>query len=204
MKVKKFRGGAACACLAVAVFVTAQPASPPARAQTTGPAAQVEVSPKHREAFAAFEASVKKYVAMREELEGKMPKLPKEATPEQIEKHKAALQTAVRAARASARQGDIFTPVAAGHIREAIKADAPAEVKREVREAVLESEVKNVPLRVNYPYPESEEMLEMTPTLLLRLPQLPKQMRFRYMGRNLLLMDRENGLIIDFMPDALP
>jgi hypothetical protein len=204
MRVKKYRGGAACACLAAALFVTAQPAAPSARAQTTGPAAQIEVSPKHKEAFAAFEASVKKYVAMREEIEGKMPKLPKDAKPEQIEKHKAALQGAVRAARTSAKQGDIFTPVAASHIREAIKADAPAKVKREVREAVTESEVKRVPLRVNQPYPETEEMLEMSPTLLLRLPQLPKQMRFRYVGRNLLLMDRENGLIIDFMPDALP
>lgn len=204
MRVKRVKGGAACACLAVALFVTAQPATPSASAQTTGPAAQVQVSPKHKEAFAAFEARVKAYVAMREGIEDKMPKLPKDAKPEQIEKHKAALQTAVRAARASAKQGDIFTPVAAGHIREAIKADAPAKVKQEVREAVTESEVKRVPLRVNQPYPESEEMLEMTPTLLLRLPQLPKQMRFRYVGRSLLLMDRENGLIIDFMPDALP
>jgi hypothetical protein len=184
--------------------VSAQPATPSASAQTTGPAAQVEVSPKHKEAFAAFEARVKEYVAMREGLEGKMPKLPKDATPEQIEKHKKALQDAVRAARASAKPGDIFTSVAAGHIREVIKTEAPARVKQEVREAVLESEVKGVPLRVNHPYPESQEMLEMTPTLLLRLPQLPKQLRYRYIGRSLLLMDRENGLIIDFMPDALP
>jgi hypothetical protein len=33
---------------------------------------------------------------------------------------------------------------------------------------------------------------------------LPQQVRYRYVGRNLLLVDRENGLIIDFMTDALP
>lgn len=201
MKVKIFKGGVACAGLAVALFVSAAPS---ASAQTTGPAAQAQVSPKHKDAFAAFEARVKEYVSMREGIEGKMPKLSKEAKPEEIEKHKEALQNAVRAARASAKQGDIFTAEAAGHIREVIKAESPAGVKQEVRETVQDGEVKQVPLRVNYPYPESAELLEMPPTLLLRLPQLPKQMRFRYVGRSLLLMDRENGLIIDFMPDALP
>ena len=204
MKTKRFKGGAACACLAVALLSAAQPATPSASAQTTGPAAQVQVSPKHKEAFAAFEARVKDYVALRESIEGKMPKLSKDARPEEIEAHKKALQEAMRAARASAKQGDIFTPVAVGHIREVIKSDAPAKVKREVRETVIESEVKGVPLRVNYAYPDSQELLEMTPTLLLRLPQLPKQVRYRFVKGNLLLVDRENGLIVDYMTDALP
>lgn len=174
----------------------------PVAAQT--PAAQVVVSPKHKEAFDAFEARVKEYVAMREGIEGKMPKLSKDATPEEIEAHKTAFQNAVRVARASARQGELFVPILAEHIREVIKSEMPTKVKQEVRETVTESEVKAVPVRVNYPYPESEELLEMSPTLLLRLPQLPKQVRYRYVGRNMLLVDRENGLIIDFMPDALP
>lgn len=165
---------------------------------------QVTVAPKHAQAFEAFEARVKEYVAMREGIEGKLPKLPKDATPEQIEAHKAAFQDAVRAARSGAKQGDLFAPVLAGHIREVIKSETKPKEKQEVRETVLESEVKGVPLRVNHPYPESEELLEMPPTLLLKLPQLPKQVRYRYVGRSLLLVDRENALIIDFMPDALP
>jgi hypothetical protein len=204
MKAKRFHGVAAYACLALALFLAAQPAPHPASAQTTGPAGQIQVPPQHKEAFAAFEARVKEYVALRESVEGKLPKLSKDARPEEIEKHKAALQEAVRAARVSAKPGDIFTPVAAGHIREVIKTEAPARVKQEVRETVLESEVKGVPLRVNNMYPESQELLEMTPTLLLRLPQLPKQVKYRFVDRNLLLVDRENGLIVDYMTDALP
>src|ERR1044072_1937667 len=171
-----------------------------ARAQTP----QVTIAPKHAQAFAAFEARVKEYVAMREHLEDGLPKLSKDATPEQIEAHKTAFQDAVRAARTAAKQGDLFTAELAGHIREVIKLETKPKEKQEVRETVLESEVKGVPLRVNYPYPESEELLEMSPALLLKLPQLPKQVKYRYVGRSLLLVDRENGLIIDFMPDALP
>jgi len=172
-----------------------------ARAQ--GPP-QATVAPKHARAFAAFEARVKEYVAMRERTEEGLPKLPKDATPEQIEAHKVAFQEAVRAARARAKQGDIFAPEVAGHIREFIKSETKPKEKQEVRETVLESEVKGVPLRVNYPYPETEELIEMPPALLLKLPQLPKQVRYRYVGRSLLLVDRENGLIVDFMTDALP
>jgi hypothetical protein len=165
---------------------------------------QVSVAPKHAQAFAAFEARVKEYVSLREGIEGKLPKLSKDATPEQIEAHKDAFQDAVRAARAGAKQGDLFTPEVAGHIRELLKSETKAKEKQEVRKTVLGAEVKGVPLRVNYPYPETEELIEMPPALLLKLPQLPKQVKYRYVGQSLLLVDRENGLIIDFMPDALP
>ncbi len=173
-----------------------------ARAQQQSP--RVTIAPKHAQAFSDFEARVKEYVSMREGVEEKLPKLSKGATPEQIEAHKNAFQDAVRTARAGAKQGDLFTPEAAGHIREVIKSETKPKEKREVRETVLESEVKGVQLRVNYPYPETQELLEMSPALLLKLPQLPKQVKYRYVGRNMLLVDRENGLIIDFMPDALP
>ena len=192
-----------CAGVAVALLASCVPVCVSyARAQQQAP--QVTIAPKHAEAFSDFEARVKEYVSLRESIEEKLPKLSKDATPEQIEAHKIAFQDAVRAARAGAKQGDLFTPEVAGHIREVIKSETKPKEKQEVRETVLESEVKGVPLRVNYPYPETEELLEMPPALLLKLPQLPKQVKYRYVGRSLLLVDRENGLIIDFMADALP
>ena len=204
MKPKRSLVGSLTAGLACALLAAAAPASLPAAAQTPAPA-QAVVAPKHKEAFAAFEARVKKYVSLRERVEGRLPKLSKDATPEQIEAHKAAFQEAVRAARASAKPGDLFVPVLAQHIREVIKSELKPATKQEVRQTVLEAGLsKAVPLRVNYPYPDSQELIEMPPTLLLRLPQLPKQVRYRYVGRNMLLVDRENGLIVDFMTDALP
>ena len=153
----------------------------------------------------AFEKRVKDYVKLREGIEAKMPKLSKEAKPEEIEVHKKQLQESVRAARVGAKHGDIFTPEAAALVRAIIKDEFKGKDRVELRKTVLvESEVKSVPLRVNYPYPETKEQLEMPPTLLLRLPQLPKQIRYRFVGNNMLLVDRENGLIIDYMTGALP
>jgi hypothetical protein len=163
------------------------------------------MDPASKQTLAAFEQRVKEYAKMREALEDKMPKLSKEAKPEEIQKHKAEFQQRVRAARVGAKPGDIFTPEAAKLIRAIIKDEFKGRDRVELRDTVLrESENKAVPLRVNYPYPESQELLEMPPTLLLRLPQLPKQVRFRFVRDNLLLVDRENGLIVDYMTNALP
>lgn len=159
----------------------------------------------NKQSAEAFEKRVKQYVKLRESIEEKMPKLSKEAKPEEIEIHKKRFQESVRAARDGAKHGDIFTPDAAAMIRAIIKDEFKGRDRVELRKTVLvEAEVKSLPLRVNYPYPEAKEQLEMPPTLLLKLPQLPKQIRYRFVGQNMLLVDRENGLIIDYMTDAIP
>jgi hypothetical protein len=79
----------------------------------------------------------------------------------------------------------------------------PAE-RQELKASVMQADTKGVPLRVNYPYPENKELTQIPPTLLLRLPELPQQVKYRFVNRNLLLVDHENGLIVDFMPGALP
>lgn len=175
-------------------------------ALVTAPAsASIQTSTEKNPIAVTFEKRVKDYVKLREEIESKMAKLSKEAKPEEIEVHKKQLQESVRAARSGSKHGDIFTPEAATLIRGIIKDEFKGKDRVELRKTVLiESEVKALPLRVNYPYPEVQEQLEMPPTLLLRLPQLPKQIRYRFVGENMLLVDRENGLIIDFMTNALP
>ena len=180
---------------------------PPAAGQTPGQqkdAAQVGISARDKQAVAAFEARVKKYSKLRERIEGKMPKLSKESTPEQIQAHKTAFEQRVRAARTGAKPGQMFTPDIARYIRATIREEFKGTERKELRETVLEADTKGVPLRVNYTYPETKELVEMSPTLLLKLPQLPKQLRYRFVKRNLLLVDRENDLIVDYMLDALP
>jgi hypothetical protein len=148
----------------------------------------------------AFQNRVKDYVKLREKIEGSLPNLSSEATPEEIEAHKKGFQERVQAERAGAKPGDIFGADIAAYIRATLREEAT----RKDKKTVLEAETKGVPMRVNYPYPESKEFSQTPPTLLLRLPELPKQMKYRFVGRNLLLVDRENGLIVDFMPGAMP
>lgn len=170
----------------------------------TSASAQTAFTGTSRAAASQFEKRAKEYVQLRERLEGQLPKLPKKATPEQIEAHKAALLKLVQGARAGTKHGDVFTPEATTLIRNIIKAEFKGRDRRELRSAVFEAETKGVPIKVNAAYPESKELLEMPPSLLLALPQLPKQVRYRFVGTSLLLVDRESNLIIDYMTNALP
>lgn len=203
MRVRKFLSAGAALCLGAALL-SGQPGAASTLGGQTPEGSPVALSPKAREAVTAFEERAKAYAKRREELEEKLPKLDKSSTPEQIEAHKESFQEIVRDDRAGAKQGDIFTEEIAAHIREIIKGEFKGKDLQELRTTVLEAETKGVALRVNHPYPEAKELVEMPPTLLLRLPQLPKQLRYRFVGSNLLLVDRENGLIVDYMLNALP
>ncbi|MDQ4121593.1 MAG: hypothetical protein M3209_09120 [Acidobacteriota bacterium] len=167
-------------------------------------AAQRLLSPQDKKIIADFEKAAQEYVELRERLEEKLPDLPKEATPEQIEAHKVAFQKSVQSARQTAKQGDLFNSAVTQIIRGLIKAQFKGQERTELRKTVLEADTKGVPLKINYPYPDSIELIEMPPALLLQLPQLPKQLRYRFVGRSLLLVDRENSLIVDYMTNALP
>jgi hypothetical protein len=162
------------------------------------------LSVKDREMVVAFQERVKDYSKLRESIEDKMPKLAKESTPAEIEAHKKEFEKRVRSARTDARRGQMFKPNIATYIRALIRNEFKGRERQELRATVLEADTKGIPLRVNYVYPETKELVEMPPPLLLKLPNLPKQLRYRFVGRNLLLVDRENGLIVDYMLNALP
>lgn len=153
-------------------------------------------------AVAAFNERVKQYIKLRKKTE--VPKLSDKNKPEQIEAQMASLQASIIIARATAKAGDIFTPDIASLIRRAIRQEFKGERLRKLRETLREAQTKGVPLRANVPYPETKELIEMPPTLLLKLPVLPKELHYRFVGGYLLLVDKEARLIVDVMPGAVP
>ena len=161
-------------------------------------------SPADKAALQMFEKQVNEYVALRKKVLANAPKLSKDSTPEQLNAYRLALEDSLRKARSGAKPGDLFRPETAGYIRRTLKNEFQGKDRRELRDAVFETETQGVVLRVNYPYAQSAELSEMPATLLAKLPQLPKEVRYRFVGRSMLLVDRESNVIIDYMPDALP
>ena len=153
---------------------------------------------------ADFERRVRDYASRREALEDQIPKLSKQASAEEIAAHKKALLQTVLAERKGAVRGMVFTPAAEQLIRSTIADLYKGRDRTALKKELAEAENATVVVRVNAVYPESAELLEMPPTLLLALPQLPKQVRYRFVGTKLLLVDRENHLIVDYMTNALP
>ncbi|HET6892361.1 MAG TPA: hypothetical protein VFH31_14765 [Pyrinomonadaceae bacterium] len=161
-------------------------------------------SEREKRLIADFNRHVKDYLKQREKVKSKLPPLSKDATPEQITAYQKSFVEALRAMRAGTQQGYIFNKEFAPYLRTIIKTEFPPRDKAEIREVILEADTKGVPLKVNHPYPETKELTQIPPTLLLKLPQLPKEVKYRYVGRHMLLVDTDNGLIIDYMLNALP
>jgi hypothetical protein len=174
------------------------------KTQNAALAEPVVVSPADKAAIDVFEKEVKDYIALRNKVRENAPKLSKDSTPEQINAYRTALELSLRNARPNAKRGEFFRPETADFIRRTLKTEFQGQDRKELREQIFETELKGVVLRVNYPYAQSAELSEMPATLLTKLPQLPKELRYRFVGRNMLLVDRESNVILDFMPDALP
>jgi hypothetical protein len=174
------------------------------KTQNAALAEPVVVSPADKAAIDAFEKQVKDYIALRNKVRENAPKLSKDSTPEQIHAYRTALELSLRNARPHAKRGEFFQPATADFIRRTLKTEFQGQDRKELREQIFETETQGVVLRVNYPYAQSAELSEMPATLLSKLPQLPKELRYRFVGRNMLLVDRESDVIIDIMPDALP
>jgi hypothetical protein len=155
-------------------------------------------------AVAAFQKRVKDYVDRREQLETTLPKLSKDAKPEQIKQHEQAFEELVRKERISAKVGDLFTSDIAQYIRKAIQENFKGAKRQRLKKTVADEKPTEVTLRVNYPYPNDEKVVNMPPTLLLKLPELPKQLHYEFVGRHLILLDRETRLIVDYLANALP
>lgn len=172
--------------------------------QTPTLAPPVVLSSADKTALEAFEQQVKNYLQLRNKVKDNAPKLSKDSTPEEIQAYRTTLEQSLRTARQGVKRGDFFTPAIADYIRRTLKREFRGKDRRELRDTILETELQGVVLRVNYPYPQSAELSEMPAIVLAKLPQLSKELRYRFVGRNLLLVDRESNVIIDYMPDALP
>jgi hypothetical protein len=59
-------------------------------------------------------------------------------------------------------------------------------------------------LQINQSYPEKVPLQSTPPTLLLNLPELPKGLEYRILGRELVLRDSDANIVVDYIPNALP
>jgi hypothetical protein len=190
--------------LCFSVFVAFANTALAQQSQNAALAPPAVVSAADKAAIQMFEKQVNEYVALRNKARANAPRLSKDSTPEQIHAYRMALEESLRNARTGAKRGELFRPETADYIRRTLKTEFKGKDRRELRDKIFETETQGVVLRVNYPYNENAELSEMPATLLAKLPQLPKEVRYRFVGRNMLLVDRESNVIIDYMPDALP
>lgn len=172
----------------------------PAGAAGQGPSPATADAP----VWADFVTRVNVYVAVHLAAERAAPKLPQEATPVQIDQTQRAMAERILAARADAKRGDIFTPAMSTLVRRVLREvlSGPDGARR--RAAIMDVNVKFIPLTANQRYPDDVPLTTMPPGLLKVLPELPEEMEYRFIGPHLILFDQHAHIIPDFIPDALP
>ena len=152
-----------------------------------------------------FADRVQAYVKMQKSLESSLPTLKPTKDAAQIVEHQHALAMKIADARRDARQGDIFTHEVTERFRKIIRKAFQGPEGRLARRTIQQdTPFKVVVLRVNDVFPEGIPLTTTPPILLSKLPQLPKELVYRFVGRDLTLKDTEAGLIVDLIPNAIP
>lgn len=155
--------------------------------------------------FADFHQRIDQYVELHRHMADSVGVIDETKSQAEISVRGTMLANRIIAARASAKQGDIFTTeaatVIATMIREEYRRRAPK--IRDSREDAQEELPDFVPT-VNQIYPTTYPLATFPATLIPLLPPLPEELEYRISGHYLLLRDIQANLIVDFMPNAVP
>ena len=104
----------------------------------------------------------------------------------------------MRQARSRAHQGDIFTPALQVYFRTLIAETLRREGITDLLAIVDDENFVHTPARVNGDYPAGRSIPAIPPCILTALPTLPPEVRYSFVGRDLILWDMHAGLIVDF------
>ena len=168
-------------------------------------AAQTPVNPDAA-LLADFTARVKAYHDLRAKADNGTPPLKETKNPAEIEAAEKARAARIRAARATAKQGDIFTPAVRPVFRRLLAPELKGEDGHDAKEVLKDDApaAGTVPFKVNAKYPESQPLPSVPANLLLTLPALPAPLEYRIVGKHLLILDMAADLVVDYMLNVMP
>lgn len=116
-----------------------------------------------------------------------------------IERAETNLARKIRGARATAREGDLFTPEVAAALRLVLHVAMTADTWR----SIMDDNPGAFAFPINGTYHKTRRLATMPPSILAALPPLPDGVQYRFLGRHLVLHDVRANVIIDRMPDAI-
>lgn len=157
--------------------------------------------------MAEFTEKVEAYAALHRKVAATLPKLTDNATPQEIDRYQRDFGTKMARERAGARQGDLFSPSMQAVTRRLMeRLFANAESRRQLRDSLMDDNPSPAQVRVavNARYPDAVPLSTMPPEVLKNLPPVPKEVEYRFVGDNLILLDPDAHIVADFVTRALP
>jgi hypothetical protein len=148
--------------------------------------------------LAEFNRRVQDYASLRSRLEAGLPPLVVTTDADEIERFERNLARRIRDARGS-RRGQVF----AESMKEQLRRMMAARADSATIAAIMEDGPGEFDVDVNDTYAKKHALATMPPNLLLLLPDLPKDLEYRFVGRHLILRDARANIIIDQIPHAI-
>lgn len=176
------------------------PATPTER--VVGPLTEQEAA-----ALATMNDRLRAYIDVHLEQEKALPKLPDDATPQQIDQNQRELLKRMAAARASAKPGDLFTPDARPVIIKLLAQVFAGPDGRALKASIMDenpTDLGKYKLAVNARYPDEVPVTTVPPEVLQILPKLSEDLEYRFVGDALILLDVHAHTIADYIENALP
>ena len=146
-----------------------------------------------------FSARMLRYSDLRAELERELPAFPIAGHPKEIRKAQRALAKRIRAARAGAHQGDMLTPAIGAEFKKLLCHEMDADTWA----SIMDDNPGEFSNHINGTYPDKRPLSSVPPNILARLPKLPADVQYRFVGQHLILHDTRANLILDRLPDAI-
>jgi hypothetical protein len=150
-----------------------------------------------------FQARIDQYRELHKKAEKGPAKMKETKDPAEIQNAQDELAARIRAARADAKPGDIFTPEIRQLFRRLMYPETKGAAGRETKQAMKDDAPASVPLKVNAKYPEGVPLPTVPPNVLAALPKLPEDLEYRVVNKDLILRDVDANLIVDYIPNAI-
>ena len=151
---------------------------------------------------ADFDKRVAEYMKLHQKAETGLTAPKNTDSAEKIAEYQHQLAAKIRALRPDVKPGEIFTPEISGLFRRLIRLSLKSPDGEKIRKSYEHAEpLHGLRLDVNQAYPDGVPLQSMPPSLLLNLPKLPKELEYRFLGRELVLRDVRANLIVDVLPD---
>ena len=148
--------------------------------------------------LADFKSRIDAYMKLRKEAVKDAPRLKETKDPAKIKTAQDAMSIQIRAARANARHGDIFTPEITAQFRRMLSPQLKGDDGRDAKAIIKDDAPTNIPFKVNAKYPEGASVPTVPASLLVNLPTLPEPLQFRIIEKHLILVDEDADVIVDY------
>jgi hypothetical protein len=151
-----------------------------------------------------FSERIRAYMELRKTAVDATEQLDDDEDAIELVKDRLELLREIQKRRGDAKQGDFLGGTVEARIRASLNNRFMSANGARLSQRILEVQPESFAVVVNERYPGAEPRSRMPADVLSALPKLPGDLSFRFVGRDLVLLDRSVGLILDVLPDALP